>query len=343
MSTNTLTGSALVKFAEGAGSLELRQVEVGPAQAGQALVAVAAAGICGTDLHIADGEWAVNPPVTVGHEFSGTVVSVGDGVDPDWVGSRVVSEVFFGSDETCDACQSGHRNLCPNRQSLGSHVDGAFAPAVLVPVRNLHRLPDSIGLTEAALLEPLACVVGALCDPSVISAGDRVLVTGPGAIGLFAAQVARAHGGQVTMLGREADRRRLAVAENLGLRVEVTESSADESRRERFDVVIECAGAAPAVSSCLAAVRRRGRYVQLGLFGGPISVDLSAICLKDLTLTSGFGATPEGFRRAIRMVADGLVSLEPLITQIAPLHEWESVIAATRRGDGVKFLFAPQA
>ena len=335
MTSSILTGTALTKQEQGGGAV-LQDLQVGPPGPGQALVRVAAAGICGTDLHILDGEWPVKPPVTVGHELSGVVVAVGSEEDSTWVGKSVVSEVFFGSDGTCNECRDGHRNLCRNRQSLGSHVDGAFGPGVLVPIQNLHALPASIDLVEAALLEPLACAAGALCDPAIVNPGDRVLVTGPGAIGLLAGQVARAAGGEVLICGREADRRRLEVAERLGL---ATATEVDEP--EAFDVVIECTGAAAAAAVCLASVKRRGRYVQMGLFAGPIPVDMNAVCLKELTITSGFGATPSGFRRAIRLAAQGTVNLGALITKTASLSEWEDIFAATRRGDGVKFLFTP--
>jgi L-iditol 2-dehydrogenase len=337
----TASGLGLVKHLQGAGHVSLQDVKVGPPGDGQALLQIAAAGICGTDLHILDGEWPVRPPVLIGHELSGTVLAVGPGVSEEWIGARVVSEVFYGSDGTCDACRDGHRNLCPNRQSLGSHVNGAFAPAVIVPVSNLHIVPSSIDLVDAALLEPLACAVGALCDPPVINPGDRVLVTGPGAIGLFAAQIARAAGGDVVVSGRDADQGRLEVAVQLGLATHVSTGDLSISLEEQFDVVIECAGAAAAAAACLAAVKRRGKYVQLGLFGGPVPIDMNTVCLKDLTVTSGFGATPQGFRRAIRLAAAQHVRLGPLVTRVAPLSEWENVFAAARRGEGVKFLFAP--
>lgn len=336
MTSSTLTGLALMKYKPGAGGAGLQSVEVGPPLPGQALVKIAAAGICGTDLHILDDEWPVKAPVVVGHELSGVVLAVGSETDNSWIGKPVVSEVFYGSDGTCESCLEGRRNLCPDRESLGSHADGAFGPAVLVPIRNLHALPASIDLVEAALLEPLACVAGALCDPAIINPGDRVLVTGPGAIGLLAAQVAQAAGGEVLMMGRESDQRRLDVAQQLGL-LTATQLDPEDS----FEVVIECTGAGSAANACLAAAKRRGRYVQMGLFAQPVPVDMNTVCLKELTITSGFGATPSGFRRAIRLASDGSVKLAELITRTAPLSEWESVFAASRKGDGVKFLFTP--
>ncbi|MCQ6272308.1 zinc-binding dehydrogenase [Pseudarthrobacter sp. R1] len=201
-------------------------------------------------------------------------------------------------------------------------------------------MPESIDLVEAALLEPLACAAGALCDPPIVNPGDRVLVTGPGAIGLFAAQIARAAGGDVVLSGREADGQRLAIGSQLGLTTHVSGRELTDMIEE-FDVVIECAGAAAAAATCLAAVKRQGHYVQLGLFSKPVPIDMNAVCLKDLTVTSGFGATPSGFRRAIRLAALGKVELRPLITRQASLSEWEDVFASTRRGDGVKFLFTP--
>ena len=138
------------------------------------------AGVCGTDLHIEADEFPCAPPVTMGHEVCGVVARLGDGVDSSWAGARVVSETYFSTCGRCAWCRDGRINLCPERRSIGSFVDGAFAPRLIVPARNLHRIPDWLDEHAAVLAEPLACVCHCLLDPPVVSAGDRVLVTGPG-------------------------------------------------------------------------------------------------------------------------------------------------------------------
>lgn len=332
--------AALLKTALGPGGIELQDIRIDAPGPGDVKIQVGFAGICGTDLHIQDGEWPVTPPVIVGHEVSGTVLAVGDGVDPGWMRQRVVSEVWYSTDGVCELCLGGHRNLCPNRRSIGSHANGAFAEELIVPARNLHPLPDSLSLEEGALIEPLACVVGALGYPSAVSAGDRVLVTGPGAIGLLGAQVAAASGGLPTVVGTTKDEARLDIARRLGFEVLFVEE-ADDIARDSFDVVLECSGTPSGANLCLELVKCRGRYIQLGIFGAPATTNLSLLCTKELTMTSGYGASTWAMRRAIQLAGRTQVALRPLITRIAPIIEWEGAFRESRAGRGVKFLLSP--
>ena len=148
---------------------------------GEVLIRVAAAGLCGTDLHICDDEFPSIPPVVMGHEVTGRVVEAGAGAER-WVGRRVSPETYFYTCDRCPACLAGRRNLCPTRRSIGSHVNGGFASYVVVPQRNLHEVHESVGEHAGALYEPLSCVAQCLCDPAVASPGDTALVVGPGAV-----------------------------------------------------------------------------------------------------------------------------------------------------------------
>lgn len=339
---NIQQGIGLVKLANGKGNAELREVSIESPGPGEVLVWVEAAAICGTDVHILGGRWKVSPPVVLGHEFSGTVQHVGEGVSLDWIGRRVASEVYRHTLGTCNACRAGYRNLCANRSTLGSHVNGAFAPAVVVPAANLHALPDSIEPIEAALIEPLACVASVLFAPTpIVVPGDKVLVLGAGAMGLLAAQAARAAGGRVLVLGRESSRRRLAIAELLGFPTAIASTDPSLSWTDSFDVVIECAGTASAVSTCLSSVKSRGRYVQLGLFDGPVPMDLNALCSKGVTISAISGATSLGFQHAIRLVEEGKVRLGPLITWSGAIEEWEAAVADMVDGGGVRSVLLP--
>ncbi len=168
----------LAKLAPGAGHVALAERPEPEAIAGHVVVEVVAAGICGTDLHIFDGEYASRPPVTMGHEVSGVVTELGEGVDESWRGARIVTETYFSTCGHCAWCREGRINLCPERQSIGSFVDGGFAPRLLVPARNLHRLSESVDGHAAAMAEPLACCCQSLLDPDRIMPGDSVLVVG---------------------------------------------------------------------------------------------------------------------------------------------------------------------
>lgn len=332
---------AIVKTQTGPGFVELRQVTTRSAGPGEVKVKVAAAGICGTDLHILDGEWPTNPPVVMGHELSGTVVECGPEVSDSWLGAGVVAEVLI-TDGTCQYCLRGQRNMCRNRRAIGRQADGAFTEFVVLPVVNVHRTPDGLGLTEATLAEPLACVLGAMMDPSAVAPGDRVLVTGPGTIGLLAAQVARMAGGQVTVLGTPRDHARLDVAKQLEFpTLGLNRNVEPQEVKEQFDVVIECSGAGPALNLALAACVPSGAVVQLGIFGKSVMIDVDLICLKNINFITSFAAAPRTLDRALELLSGGGIAAKPIITAVSALRDWQTVFERSRRGDGLKFMFDP--
>jgi L-iditol 2-dehydrogenase len=331
------TFEAVVKLAAGPGNVGLAARPARPVEPGYVALRVEAAGVCGTDLHIEAGEYPSCPPVTMGHEVCGVATELGPGVDPGWAGARLVSETYYSTCGRCALCRAGRPNLCTARRSIGTHVDGAFAPRVVVPAHGLHHVPDGLGAPAAALTEPLACVCQSLLDPPVVGAGDRVLVLGPGAIGLLAAQVARAGGGHATVQGAPHDVARLELARELGFVTRV----AGEGGSEEFDVVVECSGSQSGIAEALAAVRRGGRLVQIGLRGAPVSVEWDLICFHELVVTSGFASTPTSWRRALALLAADAVTAAPLVSEVLPLARWERAFAASRSGAAVKAVLVP--
>jgi L-iditol 2-dehydrogenase len=327
----------LAKLAAGEGHVELAERPERPVGAGEVAVAVAAAGVCGTDLHIWLGEYPSVPPVTMGHEVCGIVSELGLGVDEGWRGVRVAVETFASTCGECRHCRAGRLSVCEHRRSIGTHVDGGFAPRLVLPARNLHRVPDALADAAAALSEPLACVCNSLLDPSAVQPGDEVLVIGPGAIGLIAAQVARACGGAVTVRGTERDGARLALAAGLGFAMSV----AGRDEAPEADVVVECSGAAPGIGDGLRAARRRGRLVQMGLRGADVTIPYDLICFHELTVTAGFASNPHSWRRAMALLAEGAVELAPLVTEVVPLRDWARAFEASRAGEGVKYVLDP--
>jgi L-iditol 2-dehydrogenase len=329
----------LAKLAPGPGNVALTERERRVPRAGEAVVAVSGAGVCGTDLHIADDEFPSRAPVTMGHEISGVVQRVGPDVDEAWLGARVVCETYFSTCGVCEWCRDGRANLCPDRRSIGSFVDGGFAAQVVVPAKNLHRIPDWLDEHAATLAEPLACVCHCLCDPAAVFPGDEVLVTGPGPVGLLAAQVARALGGRVLVTGLPRDEIRLDAARGLGFGTAL----ADELDAEgRFHVVIECSGSAGGATVCLRGARRGGRYVQIGVFGKPVTIPLDGVFQKELVLTSGFASTARSWRRSLAFIEDRRVELQPLLSEVVPLEDWERVFADLREGRAIKYVFDPR-
>jgi L-iditol 2-dehydrogenase len=328
----------LAKLAPGAGNVALADRPEPTAAAGHVVLSVLGTGICGTDLHIEDGEFPSIPPVTMGHEVCGVVAEVGEGVDPAWRGARVVVETYFFTCGSCAFCRAGRLNLCPHRRSIGSHVDGGFAPLLHVPVHNLHRIPDWLDGRVAAMAEPLACCCHSVLDTDRVADGDEVLVVGPGPIGLLAAQVARAAGGRVHVRGTPRDEARLAAARRLGFETSTTD---DGPLSREPDVVVECSGSAAGMTFGLESARRGGRYVQMGLAGKPVTVPLDLVCFHELVVTSGFAATSASWARAMELIETRKVELEPLLSEVVPLEEWERAFTATRAGEGIKFVLVP--
>jgi L-iditol 2-dehydrogenase len=326
----------VAKLAPGPGNVALVERPEPGARPGHVVLAVVAAGICGTDLHIVDDEFPSHPPVTLGHEVSGVVAALGDSVDEGWRGARVVTETYFSTCGHCALCGAGRRNLCPERRSIGSAVDGGFAARVEVPAGNLHRIPDWLDGTAAAMMEPLACCCQSLPD-GVIRDGDEVLVVGPGPVGLLAAQVAAAARGRVHVRGVPRDAARLALAAGLGYATSTTEDDAPGE----FDVVVECSGSEAGMRFALESARRGARYVQIGLAGRPVSVPFDLVCFKELTVTSGNASTNASWRRAVGLVESRAVALEPLLSDAVPLERWEQAFADTRAGVGVKYVLVP--
>jgi len=335
--------AALRKMKPGADGVLLTEVPVPHAGRGEVRVEVTSTGICGTDLHIVLDEFPSMPPVTMGHEVSGVVDEVGEDVDPAQLSRRVALETYHSTCGRCARCRSGEPNLCAERRSIGSHVDGGFARYVVVPVVNAHDVDTSVATHAGSLYEPLACVAHCLCDPSAVSPGDDALVVGPGAMGLLAAQVLRAEGATVTIVGTERDSVRLALAGTLGLRALVGEALQAAVPPLGFDVVVDCSGSTAGVGTALQTVRKGGHYVQIGLCGRPVLVDLDAVCLKELTVTSGFASTPASWARAERLVASGLVRLDPLVTGVAGLADWQESFTRTRQAAGVKLVLDPRS
>lgn len=340
---------AVMKIAPGVGNVEVRDIPEPEAQAGQIKIRVQAAGLCGTDLHILKDEFRSWPPVVLGHEVSGEVAAVGDGVTGIEPGMRVTTETYFSYCGQCRYCRAGQNNLCLNRRSIGSGVNGGFTQYVVVPSRNIHRLPDNIDFRAGALTEPLACVVHAVTTTPTIGPGDVAVIAGPGAIGLLTLQVVKAAGATAIVLGTDKDDHRLALAGELGadhalnVQHEDAKQLVSDLTEGGFgaDVVYECSGAGPAAQQLLSLVRRRGRYVQIGLFGKSVAWDLDQLCYKELLATGSNASIPSAWTRAIQLMTEGKVRTAPLITHEFPVTEWEAAFATFEDRTGIKALLRP--
>jgi len=339
---------AVVKWANRAGHVALREVPKPQAGPGEVLIEVHAAGVCGTDYHIFKGEYPCRVPVIMGHELAGVVAEVGPGVTQVKPGDRVTSETFAYTCGRCRYCRAGQRNLCPDRLSIGSGVDGAFAEYVVIQELYVHQLPENLDCSAAALTEPLACCIHEIFDTASVLPGDWVMVSGPGTIGLLSLQLVRAAGARSIVCGTQGDKARLDLARQLGadLVIDVTSANLDEivadvTRGEGVDVALECAGYKASAGQCLRSVRRGGQYVQIGLFGKPVELDMDQVVMKQLKVTGAFAHAPLCWNRALHLMSTGQVSTEGLITRRLPLDEWEEAFRAFGDRREIKILLEP--
>lgn len=339
---------AVVKTAPGDGNVSLEDVAEPMPPPGHVLIGVQAAGICGTDIHIYHDEFRSVPPVVLGHEVAGTIVELGQGVTTIQVGARVTTETYFSTCGACRFCREGRVNLCLERRSIGSAVNGGFTSLLVVPARNVHELPESLGFREGALVEPLACVVHGVLDGPRPRPADLAVVAGPGAIGLLTLQVLKAAGVWVIMLGTSADAHRLEMARSLGAAATFTTDSEDGRARilelsdgMGADLVFECSGAGAAAQDLLEMARRGGHYAQIGLFGKPVAWNLDQICYKELTVTGSNASVPSAWTRALDLLDTGMVRLDPLISGVYALDDWQAAFATVENRTALKTLLSP--
>jgi 2-desacetyl-2-hydroxyethyl bacteriochlorophyllide A dehydrogenase len=304
----------------------------------QVVVKVGACGICGTDLHIADGHFPPTPyPIVPGHEFAGEIVELGADVPPEWkVGDRVAVDpsLYCGY---CTPCRSGHGNLCANWNATGDTVDGAFAEYVAVPADTCHRMPDSMTWEQGAIVEPVSCAVHGVRRIGV-EAGERFLVVGAGTMGLIMQQLLQRAGAEVTVVDRNASR--LPRATGLGATAVAEDVSALDG--ELYDAAVDCTGAAPAIESAFDALRRGGRLLVFGVAPAEARVALSPFRIYNDEITIvGSMAVLNSYANALDLVAKGYIDTEALITDTLPLEQYPDALAKMRSGAGLKIQVLP--
>lgn len=305
---------------------------------GEAVIKVGACGVCGTDVHIADGEFPPTPyPIVPGHEFAGEVVAVGPGAMNVEVGDRVAVDpsLFCGH---CEPCRSGRPNLCDNWAAIGDTVDGAFAEYVAVPAVNAYRLPDHVDYQKAALIEPLSCAIHGLRRLGSVD-GVSALVVGAGTMGLLIQQLLLHAGARaVTVVDRETSR--LAAADKLA--ASSTATSVGELRDERFDVCVDATGVPSAIEDAFSAVRRGGRLLIFGVAPGDSKVSLSPFRIyNDEIDVIGSMAVLFSFSKAVDMIASGQVRADVLLGDPLSLAEFPQALQRVRTGKGIKVQVSP--
>jgi L-iditol 2-dehydrogenase len=341
---------AVVKYAPGKGNVELRDVEEPTPGPHQVKVEVKAAGVCGSDIHIYhdDIKLLVRPPVVMGHEFAGVIAELGEGVQGLHVGDRITCETAAYVCGECLQCRMGNYNICPEKKLIGYVFNGCFAKYCLVDEGRVHLLPDNVDFVAGALSEPLACCVHALLELTCISAGDVVVITGPGPIGLLCLQLVKAEGGYAIVCGTSQDGDRLKMAHRLGADVTVNVESQDVlklvegmTNSQGADVFLECSGVPAAARLGLDVTRRGGQYTQIGLFSGPFEVDLSLVAYKELKVTGSLGQKWTAWKRGLTLLSQGKVDTKSLVTHILPLTQWREAFQIFEEKNGLKIVLQP--
>lgn len=327
---------ALVAERPGVLSLQDRPVPV-PAE-GEALVAVAYAGICHTDHYvIGGGHPAVAYPVVPGHEFGGTIAAISGRLNGLAEGDRVAVQTQL-SCGSCRPCRNGEPGYCPSARQLGSTHDGGWQSFIALPQQALYRLPETLSLRDAALVEPAANGHAAVRNAAVES-DETVAVIGPGPIGLMALQFARLRSaGLLVLIGTEDDARRLQVGKDLGADRVITDrgDAAAEvlelTHGRGADVVIQCAASVTAFKLALdLALPRRARIVLEGYAASTsgVTVQPDRLGVRETTIRGVNGWALSDFEAAIEQAAAGSVSLGALMTHTFPLDGFERAIGTS--------------
>lgn len=310
----------------------------------EVIVRVAQSGICGTDLHIYNGEYMGDFPLIPGHEFSGTVVEVGKNVAYVQAGDRVAPDPNIFCNH-CDFCRNDQANHCLNWQGVGVTRNGGFAEYVAAPARVCYPVPAELTDAQAAFIEPLACVVYALRRLRVNPA-DRVLIFGAGPMGLLLVQALRRSGAsQVTVVEKQADR--LALAATMGAAHAVAAgpelpAALQTLAPQGFEIVIDATGVPAVIEQAFDYLRPRGQYLQFGVtpMDARVGIDPYKVFKNDWTIIGSF-AVCYTFQPAIAWLANGMIDVEPLVSDTLTMAGFTDGFTRFGRGETLKVHIRP--
>jgi alcohol dehydrogenase/L-iditol 2-dehydrogenase len=335
----------VVNYSSEPHSVELREVLRPVAGPEDIILAVEAVGVCGSDLHqwTASHSWKVNYPVVLGHEFGGRIAELGSAVQGWSEGDRVVSETAAVIDPNSPLTREGLYNLEPSRKGFGYGVNGAMTRFVRVPARCLHRVPDGLAMEQAALTEPCCVAFNAVINNARVRPGDRVVVLGPGPIGILCAAMARLAGAQVALVGLDRARVRLEVAKVYGCDVIVGDASAWAKERDGLGVdgVIDAAGASAALKTAMELVRPNGWISKVGWGPQPLGFSLDPLVQKNITLQGSFSHNWPVWERVLALLASGQLDVRPVMGGVWGLESWHDAFEKMHSGAIVKAVLKP--
>jgi threonine dehydrogenase-like Zn-dependent dehydrogenase len=311
-----------------AGVQDVAPPEPGP---GEVIVSIERAGVCGTDIDIFTGKMSylhtgqARYPIRPGHEWAGVICAAGDGVPASWLGRRVTGDTMLGCGH-CSRCRAGRQHVCADRYEIGirNGWPGALAEQMPIPVTALQPLPDTVGPAPGALVEPGGTALRSV-QSAHLQPGERLLIIGPGTIGLLAAQIAAARGAEVHLLGATA--RSLAFARRIGFEHVWTRQTLPGLR---YDAVVDASNAAAGPALAADLVEPGRRVVYAGLADDPSLIDTRALVLNDLTAVGVLSASG-GIAGTVDLYASGAVDPAPLVAATVALPDVAAVLAGERR------------
>jgi L-iditol 2-dehydrogenase len=341
---------ALVKYGAGEGNVDIRDVAEPTCGDTQVKVEIAYCGVCGTDIHVLHDTFRNYPPVILGHEFSGTVVEIGKDVISAAIGERIAglgaTAVTCGH---CRYCRSGYFIFCANRRGMGHGVNGAFTRYVVMRPDQLYRIPENFTMEEASMSEPFAAAVQAVTEIATVAAGDTVLISGPGPIGLLCLKLLVAQGIKTIVVGAPGDDDRLDAALRFGAAAVVNlgkdtlrDAIAAHTGGRGVDVTFECAGVAGSVQGCLESLRPMGQHIQVAICGREIQFPIDLIFYKQLTMSGSVCYTANTWDRMMKIYASGKISLTEMISVKLPISEWPRAFDLCTSKKALKVLMYPE-
>ncbi|MFN6072099.1 MAG: zinc-binding dehydrogenase, partial [Bacteroidota bacterium] len=334
---SSLLSPAVVNFAPEKGSVEIREIAVPIIGDDDVLLEVVNVGVCGSDLHqwTADHSWPVNYPVVLGHEFGGLIAALGKNVSVWKEGDRVVSETAAIINPNSPMSKTGLYNLDPDRKGFGYGVNGAMTRYVRVPARCLHRVPTHLSFEEACLTEPCCVAYNSVAVNSSVKPGDRVIVIGPGTIGILCAAVARICGAEVAVVGLESDKLRLDIAKQYGCETIIGDATEWAKDRDGLgaDLIVDAAGASITLKMALQWVRPNGQITKVGWGPQPLGFSLDPLVQKNVTLKGSFSHNWPIWERVIALLASGSLNVKPIIGGVWAIDQWKEAFEKMHHGE----------
>ncbi len=336
---------AVVNYSRVKGSVEIREIDLPEIGKNDVLLEVENVGVCGSDLHqwTSDHSWEVNYPVVLGHEFGGSIAKLGENVKNWNIGDRVVSETAAIIDMQNPMSKIGLYNLDPTRKGFGYGVNGAMTKFVSTPARCLHAVPENLSFEEACLTEPCCVAYNAVAVNSNVRPGDRVLIIGPGTIGILCGAIAKICGAEVAILGLEKDKERLLIAKKYDIKTIINNASkwAKEKDGLGVDLVVDAAGVSDSLLIAMDLVRPNGQITKVGWGPKPLGFSIDPIVQKNISLQGSFSHNWPIWERVIQLLSNGSLSVRPIIGGIWPITNWEKAFTEMYSGKIVKSILKP--